>query len=88
MIGRSIWILVAIGVALAAGAAHSAGKVPQYVGAGKCKTCHKKELIGNQYGAWEKMKHSKAFETLKEDKALCDSVIARIHQAREEAAKA
>ena len=30
----------------------------------KCKTCHKKEAIGNQYGAWLDGKHSEAFETL------------------------
>ena len=53
---------------LAAGLANAAD--PQYVGASKCKTCHKKELIGNQYGAWEDAKHSKAFETLKSDKAI------------------
>jgi hypothetical protein len=64
------WIVVAIGFGLAVGVAGAASKEPQYVGAKKCKTCHKKELIGNQYGAWQKMKHSKAFETLKEDKAL------------------
>jgi hypothetical protein len=70
MIRKSIWIVVAIGFGLAAGAAHAAGKEPLYVGAKKCKTCHKKELIGNQYGAWEEMKHAKAFETLKGEKAL------------------
>ena len=70
MIRRSIWIMVAIGFALAAGMAHAAGGEPQYVGASKCKTCHKKELIGDQYGAWEKAKHSQAFETLKGEKAL------------------
>ena len=35
-----------------------------YVGVKKCKTCHKKEAIGNQYGVWLDAKHSKAFETL------------------------
>jgi hypothetical protein len=70
MIGKSIWIAVAIGFGLAAGVADAAGKEPQYVGVKKCKTCHKKELIGNQYGAWQEMKHSKAFETLKGEKAL------------------
>ena len=61
---------IAIGFGLAAVSANAAGKEPQYVGAKKCKTCHKKELIGNQYGAWEEAKHSKAFETLKGEKAL------------------
>jgi hypothetical protein len=41
----------------------------KYVGASKCKSCHKKELIGNQYGAWAEAKHSKAFETLKSEDA-------------------
>ena len=70
MIRRSLWIVVAIGFGLAGGVANAAGKEPQYVGAKKCKTCHKKELIGNQYGAWEEAKHSKAFESLKGEKAL------------------
>jgi hypothetical protein len=53
---------------LAVGLANAAD--PQYVGGSKCKTCHKKELIGDQQGVWEKAKHSKAFETLKGDKAI------------------
>lgn len=69
MLRGSIWCVVMISFALAAGAAQSAGE-PQYVGAKKCRTCHKKELIGDQWSAWEKGKHSKAFETLKSDKAL------------------
>ncbi len=35
-----------------------------FVGAAKCKSCHKKELIGDQYGAWSKGPHVTAFETL------------------------
>jgi hypothetical protein len=70
MIRRATWIVVAIGFGLAVGAANAAAKEPQYVGAKKCKSCHKKDLIGNQYGAWEEAKHSKAFETLKGEKAL------------------
>jgi hypothetical protein len=41
-----------------------------YVGAAKCKNCHKKELIGNQYEAWQKGPHAKAFATLKGAKAI------------------
>jgi ribosomal protein L40E len=41
-----------------------------YVGVSKCKTCHKKKLIGNQYGAWQDAKHSKAFESLKSEDAI------------------
>jgi hypothetical protein len=51
------------------GTADSSAQEHQYVGAKKCRTCHKKELIGNQYGEWEKSQHAKAFETLKGDEA-------------------
>ena len=51
------------------GSVDSSAAEPQYVGAAKCKTCHKKELMGDQYGAWQEAKHAKAFETLKGEKA-------------------
>jgi len=70
MLRRSTGIVVAIGFGLLVGAAGAVAKEPQYVGAKKCKTCHKKDLIGNQYGAWQESKHSKAFETLEGEKAL------------------
>ncbi len=57
-----------LGVVLFAAPTLSAGDF-QYVGVKKCKTCHKKEKIGNQYGKWQEMKHAKAFEALKTDKA-------------------
>ena len=41
----------------------------KYVGVKKCKTCHKKEKIGNQYGKWLESPHAKAFESLKSDTA-------------------
>jgi hypothetical protein len=41
----------------------------RYIGAGKCKNCHSAEKTGAQYAQWEKMLHSKAFETLAGDKA-------------------
>lgn len=41
----------------------------KYAGAKKCKSCHGKEPIGNQYAAWRDTKHAKAFETLASDKA-------------------
>lgn len=37
---------------------------PKYVGAGKCKTCHKRESIGDQYKIWENSQHAKAMKTL------------------------
>lgn len=42
----------------------------KYVGAAKCKSCHKKELMGDQYGEWQKSVHAKAYETLRSDKAV------------------
>jgi len=41
-----------------------------YVGADKCRSCHKKELIGDQYGKWKEGPHAKAFETLRGQKAI------------------
>lgn len=40
-----------------------------YVGVAKCRTCHKKEAIGDQYGVWLDSKHAKAYETLASDEA-------------------
>jgi len=41
----------------------------KYGGVKKCRSCHKKESIGNQYGSWEKTSHAKAFKTLSSDQA-------------------
>jgi hypothetical protein len=41
----------------------------KFVGVAKCKTCHKKEGIGNQIAAWEDTKHATAYETLASDQA-------------------
>ena len=42
----------------------------EYVGAKKCRTCHKKELIGNQFAEWKTGAHARAFESLTGDEAL------------------
>ena len=63
------WIAAVIGLMIVAGAGGSSADDFKYVGAKKCKTCHKKELIGNQHGEWQKGQHSKAYETLKGEKA-------------------
>jgi hypothetical protein len=42
----------------------------KYVGAIKCKTCHAKELMGDQYGEWKKGPHAAAFEALKSSDAI------------------
>jgi hypothetical protein len=41
----------------------------KYVGVEKCKNCHEAKNKGNQYGKWNEMKHSKAYETLASDEA-------------------
>ena len=40
-----------------------------YVGAAKCKMCHKSEKQGQQFPLWESRKHSKSFSALSSDKA-------------------
>jgi hypothetical protein len=40
-----------------------------YVGAAKCKMCHKSEKQGEQYPLWEARKHSKSFSTLTSEDA-------------------
>lgn len=44
-----------------------------YVGAGKCKMCHKTEKQGEQFPKWEARLHSKSYQALSTDKAkeLC-----------------
>ena len=64
--GLAVVCSLTLGGALTS-AADSAFK---YIGASKCKTCHKKELIGDQYGKWEKAGHANAFKTLLGEKAI------------------
>lgn len=42
----------------------------KYVGAAKCKVCHKAEKKGAQFTKWQESKHSKAYETLASEKAM------------------
>lgn len=41
-----------------------AQKKATYVGAARCKMCHKKQKSGAQYVKWQNSKHSKAYATL------------------------
>lgn len=41
-----------------------------YVGAAKCKICHKKEKQGQQYPIWEESKHSQSYAALTSEAAL------------------
>ena len=49
---------------LAAAPAASAEKLHDYVGVEKCRTCHEKELMGNQVRVWAEGPHRRAYETL------------------------
>ncbi len=42
----------------------------KYIGAKKCKTCHKKAKIGEQFKVWQEGPHAGAFKTLSSEKAL------------------
>jgi hypothetical protein len=55
-------------LAAANGAATANGK-HEFAGHKKCKTCHKKAEIGNQFGVWLESRHAKAYETLGTEKA-------------------
>jgi hypothetical protein len=44
-----------------------------YVGATKCKTCHKKPEAGEQYRIWSESGHAKAFEVLASEAALAEA---------------
>jgi hypothetical protein len=74
---RRFWIgtlviLVAVAAVtyLMAGPAASEEKQRTYVGATKCKTCHKTEAQGQQYPIWQKNAHAKAFEVLASEASL------------------
>ena len=41
-----------------------------YVGVEKCRTCHEKELMGNQVATWSKGPHARAFDTLASEASL------------------
>jgi hypothetical protein len=69
MVRTLVGFVVVLGFAVSAHTVATAQE-HQYVGVKKCRTCHKKELIGDQFGVWQKTKHSQAFEALKGDKAL------------------
>jgi len=64
-----LWIVAVVGLMLFAGATSSSAADHLFVGVKKCKSCHKKELMGNQYGEWQEGKHAKAFEALKSEDA-------------------
>jgi hypothetical protein len=47
----------------------AAADAPAYVGAGKCKDCHRTERQGKQYPIWETGLHAQAFNCLETEAA-------------------
>jgi hypothetical protein len=47
-----------------------AGREHDYVGFEKCRTCHEKELMGNQVATWQAGPHARAYETLLGEESL------------------
>jgi hypothetical protein len=71
---HSLVALSAIGLALLVLAflipkSAAADSEHKFMGNKKCSSCHKKEAIGNQLGAWLESKHAKAYETLASEKS-------------------
>ena len=67
---RSAVLLAAILVAAPA----SGDSEHDYVGVEKCRTCHEKELMGNQVATWSKGPHGRAYETLLSEASLAIAV--------------
>jgi hypothetical protein len=62
----AIALLVLVTVSFMTGMA--AEKTHEYVGADKCKICHKGEAKGNIWEIWEKGPHAKAYQALVDKK--------------------
>jgi hypothetical protein len=65
----SLLIAIVIGIGLVIAANGDAAAEHMYVGVDGCKMCHKKAEKGDQFGAWQKSKHSQAYATLATDQA-------------------
>lgn len=69
LIGAGTAILTVLMLSVLTGSSAAAEKQREFVGAGKCKTCHKTATQGEQYVIWEKSAHAKAYATLATDEA-------------------
>jgi hypothetical protein len=61
----------------------AAGEKHTFIGATKCKTCHKKPEVGEQFVLWEKSKHAQAYAALASDKAKEIAAAKGIENAQE-----
>jgi hypothetical protein len=66
--------MAVVGLAFAIGTAipgtASAAREHDWVGVEKCRTCHGKELMGNQVATWQAGPHRRAYETLSSPESL------------------
>lgn len=69
VVASTLGVVISLALALATAGMATAGEF-QYVGVKKCRSCHKKELIGDQIAKWKEGKHAAAFDSLASDKAL------------------
>ncbi len=71
---RVVFIVMIAGLGLlllsVLGAAQEKKIEHQFIGAAKCKTCHKSEAKGAQYIKWTESEHSKAYEVLASEEAI------------------
>ncbi len=67
---KILWLTVIIAFVCTYSVSYLFGEDFTYVGAQKCKICHKLEKRGKQYIVWENSRHSKSFEVLFSDSAL------------------
>ncbi len=63
-------IIVLMTTAMIIMGVHIFGQEFEYIGADKCKICHKSESRGAQYTKWKESKHSKSFQVLSQDIAV------------------
>ena len=65
--GWPAWLAAALCFGLAQAVSAASESAHQYVGAEKCKTCHGKELMGDQYSQWLEGPHHQAYRTLQQE---------------------
>jgi hypothetical protein len=81
---KTILILTALAITLAAFAALADDNT--IIGAAKCKMCHKKPAVGEQFKIWSESSHASAYATLKGEEAAAIAKEKGLGNAWEEAA--
>lgn len=66
---KNTLILIAIALALVSLSRGEDFDASQYAGLKKCRMCHRKDDIGNQFAVWEEAPHARAYELLASDEA-------------------